>query len=349
MRHNNDHYELLVSCLTGTPAVPASGWDWDQTVAVAAREDVLPALYGRLEAPAEVSDFLEAVHELNRERNQQLLDEIEQHACLLNQAGIEPVLLKGSAYLVSGAYGASERLLRDIDLLIDLTQSQKAFELIQASGYEPYIPNPAALVMHHHPALARVHRVPVEIHYRLGLGLCGTFLPASEIIASSSRVTLGQAVVRIPAPEHQVIHLILHSQVHHGPHGRIWPSLRAMHDLVLLSRHYRLDWESIRARFRAHRKEFLLNLHLLQVEKAMRVAPPFAISANGPRWWYRQALWTEPRLRYIDPAYTFSRMISPKIKLVQRLLRLPIGRKYILLSPFRRSFYKRFLDEIFQG
>jgi hypothetical protein len=330
--------------------MPDAGWDWDRTIAVAAREDVLPALYPRLQATVEVSDFLEAIHELNRERNRQLLNEIEMHSCLLHAAGIEPVVLKGAAYLVAGVYrDPSDRLLRDIDLLVETAQSAKAFEIIQSSGYEPYIPNPTALVLHHHPTLTRVHRVPVEIHHQIGKGACGVFLTAREIVAASRRVMLGRAVVRVPAPEHLLIHLILHSQVHHAPHARIWPSLRDMHDLVRLSRQYNLDWESIRSRFRAHRKESLLNLHLLQVEKAMHSPAPFEINGGGPKWWYRQALWREPRLRFIDPVYTFSRMALPKIELGYRLLRLPIGRKYILLTPFRPSFYKRFIDEIAQG
>lgn len=350
MRHNTPHYELIASCLTGSPPSPGPGWDWDQTIHVAAREEVLPALLCRLEAPPEVTDFFEGIHELNADRNTQLLSEVQTHACLLNQAGIEPVLLKGAAYLLAGIYpDPSRRWIQDIDLLVHPSQSAQAFELIQSSGYEPFVPNPVGLVLHHHPALMKDGCIPVEVHPKLGHGACSTFLTASEIIRESTPLKLGSAVVRLPSPEHLMTHLVIHSQMHHGGHDRIWPTLRAMHDLVLLASRFNLDWDSIHARFRAHRKEALLNLHLRQVEKALRIPPPFELPRGGLRWWYRQALWSEPRLRYIDPVYSFSRIVLPKISVTRRLLKHPLGRKYILTTPFRAGFYKRFLSDIAEG
>ena len=119
MRHDTTHYYLIAKALTGTPGEPGVGWDWDQTIAVAAREEIIPALHNRLSGPPEVSDFLEAIRELNGDRNRQLLRETETLAAILNQAGIEPVLLKGAAYLTTEVYAdPASRLLQDIDLLV---------------------------------------------------------------------------------------------------------------------------------------------------------------------------------------------------------------------------------------
>ena len=189
----------------------------------------------------------------------------------------------------------------------------------------------------------------MEVHHILGRGACARLLTADEIVRDSTSFQLGPAKVRIPSPDHLVTHLITHSQMQYGSYERIWPSLRAMHDLILLGRRFSIDWDEIRRRFQVHRKATLLNLHLLQVEKAMGVAPPFAISGGGLRWRYRQALWRETRLRYIDPAYTFARVIWPKIDLSARLLKHPIGRKYVLSTPFRRSFYQRLFRDIAHG
>ena len=336
MRHDTPEYRLIASCLAGGPWVPGPDWDWDKTVQVAAREQILPSLHTKLRGPPEISDFLESIHELNAERNRQLLGEVETLASLLNQAGIEPVLLKGSAYLVTGVYPDSgDRFLQDIDLLASRHQSAQSFEIIRRSGYEPYLPNPTVLVHHHHPILTKIHRVPVEVHHSLGLGTCGTFLTAGEIVNDSILFRLGRATVRIPSPEHLMAHLILHSQMG-GSHDRIWPSLRAMLDLVLLERRFTVPWDAIRNRFRFHGKTALLNLHLMQVEKAMGVPPPFPISGGGIRWWYRQILWKEPRLRYLDPII-FSRVFLERFHLTRRLLKHPAGRRYVLSTPFRRS------------
>lgn len=350
MRHDTPQYALIAAALTGNPRVPGPDWDWDRTVDIAAREEVLPALHAKLSCPAEISDFFEGIHELNAGRNRQLLGEVETLALRLNQAGIEPVLLKGAAYLVTGVYpDHADRLLHDIDFLVSPPQSRQAFEIVEGAGYEPPAPHPAALVRHHHPALTQIHRVPVEIHHSIGLGARSSVLTTDEIVNSSTLFRLGRAVVRIPAAEHLMTHLIVHSQMEHGAYYRIWPSLRAMLDLILLRRRFTVDWDAIRNRFRIRGKGALLDLHLMQVEKAFGVRPPFAISGGGVRWWYRQALWREPGLRYIDPIYTFSHIVVPKIRLSRRLLRHPLGRRYVLFTPFRLSFYKRLLDDIVHG
>lgn len=348
MRHDNHSYQLIAGCLRdGTHSVGETT-EWEQVIRVAAREDVLPWLDSHPKAPAEITDFLTGVQELNAERNSQLLREVESHAELLNRAGIEPVVLKGAAYLETGVYAdPARRLVRDIDLLVDPAQSERAFELIQSTGYEPFVPNPSGLFLHHHPALTKVHAVPVEIHHRLGFGACNTLLSSAEMIGESRAVRLGAATVRVPSPEHLVCHLIAHSQMHHGSPSRIWPSLRDMHDLTLLAKRFRLDWGTIRERFRRHGQSSILDLHLLQVEKILRMPLPFEI-LGGPRWWYREALWSEPKLRYLDPIYLCSRMVLPKIRLTQRLLKHPVGRKYVFGTPFRPGFYKRLLTDLLQ-
>lgn len=350
MRHDTPEFRLIAAALSGNTSLPGPNWDWDRTVEIAAREEVLPALRARLSSPPDVSDFFEGVHELNAERNLQLLCEVESLSVLFNQAGIEPVLLKGSAYLAAGVYSdPAGRWLQDIDLLVDRRQSSRAFEIIRSSGYEPGAPHPASLVHHHHYALTQVHRVPVEIHHSLGQGACGAILTGGEMVSSSKGLRLGSAAVRIPSPEHMAIHLILHSQLSHGVYCRIWPSLRTMLDLVLLRHRFSIDWDEIRRRFRGRGNTALLNLYLLQIEKTLGVPPPFPIPGGGFRWLYRRAMWREPRLRYVDPVYTVSRLLLPRIRLAWRLLGHPVGRRYVLSKPFRMSFYKGLLTELVRG
>lgn len=351
MRHDSPHYRLIAAALTGKPADPRANWDWDETVRIAAREEVLPALHGKFSAPAEISDFFEGIHELNAQRNRQLLEETEDLAVLLNRAGIEPIVLKGAAYLLTKAYSdPGDRLIQDIDLLVHRDQSRQAFEAIERAGYEPAASdNPVAWVLHHHPALVQVHRVPVEIHHSLSHGISNRILSSEEMIAASTPFQLRSATVRIPSVQHLATHLVIHSQVQHSPHARIWPSLRAMWDLVLLDRRFSVDWIAVRERFDTHRSATLLDLHLMQIDKVMGSFPSSAVKSGGLRWWYRQMLWREPRLRYIDPIYTCSRVVAPRIRLSYRLLRDPVGRKYVLTAPFRRSFYKRLVNEIAQG
>ena len=54
--------------------------------------------------PAEIAGFLLAVESANRERNQAIVSELKAAVALLNGVGIQPVLLKGLAYLKAGVY-----------------------------------------------------------------------------------------------------------------------------------------------------------------------------------------------------------------------------------------------------
>ena len=83
MCHDTPEFSLIAGALTGNPGLPpCPDWDWDQTVAIAAREEVLPTLAGKLSCPPGLSDFFEAIHELNAKRNRQLIGEIETLALL---------------------------------------------------------------------------------------------------------------------------------------------------------------------------------------------------------------------------------------------------------------------------
>lgn len=350
MRHDPPEYYVLARSLGGKVVEEPAGCDWLRLLEIASREGVLPAMHTRLACPAEISDFFDAIHELNAIRNRQLLRELEALGLLLNAAGIEPVLLKGSAYLVSGVYSdPADRWNQDIDLLLDPRESHDGFEIISRSGYTAQVAKQTAFGRHHHPVLTKDGCIPVEVHHSLGLGRCGRFLTAEELIHSSTRLQIGGATVRVPSAEHLMTHLIMHSQMHHGSYDRVWPSLRAMVDVLSVSRRFTIPWEAIRRRFEFHNQGTLLTLHLKQVEKVLDFASPFPLSSGNIRWKYRQALWRTPALRYFDPSYLFSRVLLDKLQVSRRLLKDPMGRKFVMSTPFRSSFYRKLFMDIAKG
>ena len=67
---------------------------------------MLPGLYCRLkeigvEIPPGTGDFLAAVEEMNRERNERILDEAVEIAGMLNGIGIEPVAAERRSLILS--------------------------------------------------------------------------------------------------------------------------------------------------------------------------------------------------------------------------------------------------------
>ena len=359
---------LLVACLDGSAnrlaRIPecAEG-EWEELVRAAASEFVLPAVRQRLgevgvQPPPEIAGFLEAVESLNCERNERILDEMRDVASLLNEAGIEPVALKGAAFLLTGVYPKLGcRYLCDLDLLVPSSQLGAAAEALERDGYAQDGRDPLARFRHHYPQLQRPRgadgsgSVPVELHHSLGHGLSRKLL-RGEDMHREARVIEWQGVrIRIPSPEHLVTHLILHSQVHHSYSERIWPPLRAMYDLAVIDRHFgaRLNWNEVRKRFRARGQEASLLLHLLQTRQTIGMPLPFTFDLDWvgkARWARRQALHRWPLLRVADPVYLASATLSRRFQFLTSIVSASGGWKYAAQTLFRPGFYRRLLAEI---
>jgi hypothetical protein len=66
--------------------------------------------------PAEIAEFLAEVESLNGGRNAQIPEEARAITGLLNGIGIEPVALKGAAFLLEGVYPKPATLISPISI-----------------------------------------------------------------------------------------------------------------------------------------------------------------------------------------------------------------------------------------
>jgi hypothetical protein len=364
---------FLAACLDGSterlsrfPAIAlgsAESCHWEGLICAAAAELLLPSLHQRLgeagvELPVEISDFLAEVEDLNRERNAQILGEAWAVAELLNRIGVEPVVLKGAAFLLADVYPALGcRYLRDLDILVPRAQLGAAAAVLERDGYQPDTRDAMARFRHHYPQLQRPRAgdgsssAPLELHHSLGPGVSGKLLTGEELLRDSYVKEWNGVRIRVPSPEHQVTHLILHSQLRHCYSERIWPPLRAMYDLVMLNRHFgsRLDWEEVRRRFRTHRREPTLLLHLLQARKTLGMPLPFAFELGGigqARWVRRLALNRWPVLRFADPVYLVSSSFSRRMRFLRSVVAAPGGWKHAARMLFQSGFYRRLLADL---
>jgi Uncharacterised nucleotidyltransferase len=357
----------LAACLDGSieslariPHGPAG--DWEGLIRAACRELVLPALGGRLrevgvQPPPEVAEFLATVEELNCARNIQILDEMRTITSILNGEGIEPVALKGAAFLLAGVYPEPGcRYLCDLDLLVPHSDLPAAAEALERAGYRQDGRDAMARFRHHYPQLQLpcaegVCGVPVELHHSLGHGVSRRILSGEEMVRGSQLVEWNGVRIRVPSPEHLATHLILHSQVHHSYSERIWPPIRAMYDLAVLDRHFgpRIPWADIHRRFRSCGHQSTLLLHLLQVRKTLGMPLPFAFElgwSGRARWLRRQALNRWPALRMADPIYLASATLSRRIQFLTSIISAPGGWKSAAQTLVRPGFYRRLLAEI---
>ncbi len=356
MPHDHRYFRSIAALLSGVaPERRLPNWDWEQWIRTATEEGILAALHGCVqpfEFPTEIVDFLAGIEQLNTERNAQLLAEIRSQAALLNTAGIQPVLLKGGAYLLNGVYAnPGRRYIADIDLLLANEDLPAANSLFQNAGYQADLSDPMRAIRHHIPPLIQNGRFRVELHHSLTIGKARHFLPAAEVLAASKPCDLGGAIVKLPCPEHLMTHLILHSQLHHLYTERIWPTLRSLYDLVLIQQRFGADvnWPAIQKRFRENGKRGILETHLRQVHSTlgMDLRGKSEEVWTHMRWLHRRTLWRIPQLRFVDPAYLYSSLIEPKINLGREMMKTQGGWQYILGTPFRAAFYRKLVADLF--
>ena len=358
---------FLCACIRGDRAEVRTSmrrdtWNWERLFQAAADEALLPLLYSQFKSldllnllPADIAEFLLAVEAANRERNQAIVDELKAAVTLLNKIGIQPVLLKGLAYLKTGVYeDPAHRYLVDIDLLVSEEQRQPAVEALIQNGWVADNLDPFRNFRQHSPALCRPSSVWIEIHHSLGTGVCERVLPAREVIERSGALDLEGLCVRVPAGEDLLAHLIMHSQILHPYHQRIWTPIRAMVDLLLLSRRFgpNLRWEPVANRFAAAGKYGVFALHLLQVEDCLGLAPPVRSRLNPfLRFcrYHRKTLQRHPKLRYFDPFYMLSMALAHRLRMLRQVLATRNGARYMLSQIFAPGNYMRLWTDLMEG
>lgn len=337
-------------------------WNWERLFQTASNEALLPLLYSQFKSldllnliPTDIADFLQAVETANRERNQAIIDELKAAVTLLNEVGIQPVLLKGLAYLKTAVYeDPGTRYLIDIDLLVPKEQQQAAGKVLVQNGWVANNIGPFSDFRHHSPPLRRPGSISIEIHHSLGIGVCERVLPAREVIERSSVIDLDGLCVRIPAGDDLLTHLIMHSQIQHTYDQRIWTPIRAMFDLLLLDRCFgpSLHWESVADRFSAAGQYGVFALHLLQVEDSLGLALPLCIELNPFLrfcWYRRKTLQRHAKLRYFDPSYMLSMALSHRLRQLRKLLETRNGARYMFTQILVPQNYVRLWTDVVEG
>ena len=225
---------------------PARRTDWQAVLGLANEALVTPQLHvallaaGGLERlPPELRAFTEEVFVRNRERNRRLFSQLHQAVRVLNTAGIAPVLLKGAALWASlGRPQAFDRMLRDLDLLVEPAEQVLAVETLAAAGFrvlarydEPW--------RHVVAELGRADDVGVvDLHRRPPGPLRTAGFPQGR-----RRVEWDGVFALAPEPAAQVVMLAMHDQLHEGMYWRGDLSLRHLFDIAALAP--QVDWAQV--------------------------------------------------------------------------------------------------------
>ncbi len=151
--------------------------DWDAVVKVSTAQYVFPALYCNLKRanflyylPKELVNYMIHIADLNRERNQQIIDQAKELNKLLLANNITPIFLKGTAFLLQNFYkDIAERMVGDIDFIVPKEQYQKTIQILLENNYSKVHKTTYNYPQFkHYPRLQKENSIAaVEVHKQL--------------------------------------------------------------------------------------------------------------------------------------------------------------------------------------
>ena len=195
--------------------------------------------------PADVAEYLRAFQAFNAARNRAILDQLDELVAALNSLDIEPMPLKGSAYLVSGLFpDLGDRYLSDIDLLVPDGAVVSTESTLSQLGYQPAYEKDFSL--HHHlvPMVHPERPVAIEIHRSPAPRSVQPAVPTAELWRAAERSTTRTGRIWLASPTDTSLLSFLHSQIVDRNEWLFWMPLRLFNDVHSFQRRHgrEIDW-----------------------------------------------------------------------------------------------------------
>jgi hypothetical protein len=191
------------------------------------------------EVPAAPRAHLVAARNLVAAQHREVLREVVHITDALVPLDVDIVLLKGAAYVLSGAAAAKGRLFTDIDILVARERLAEVEAALMLKGWatthhSAYDQRYYRRWMHELPPLQHIHRHTVlDVHHAI-VPLTGRLKPSSRKLRNAARPigSLPRVLALAPAD------MLLHSMAHLFGNGETQRCLRDLSDLDLLLRQF---------------------------------------------------------------------------------------------------------------
>lgn len=273
--------------------------DWTAPLALANTHFLAPALYVNLsnggapaDLPAEVRAYLELLYQSNRERNLALRRQACELVRALNDAAIEPMLLKGGGALFLDLYrDPAARMFRDLDILVPKGAADKALDTLYALGYRIATMYPPG-----HHAYADFVREgdpgAVDLHFEL---IDAPYLFSAREVWQRARPISEEGIeFFVPSPTDHLLHNVLHAQIQYlGNFYRGTLELRQLHEFATMVRHYgaTIDWAFVTRRMAQHRLVVPLQSYTLAAQRLLALPWPLPIPpSHAAMFHYRRCV-----------------------------------------------------------
>lgn len=248
--------ELLLTCLgKGTVLqkevrlLHYSSEDWEEAAATARRHGLEPILFhnlkqirSRLDIPAGIWQELHRRYFVSASRNIFLYRQLLHLLDIFNREGIPVILLKG-AHLAELIYkNPALRPMLDIDLLVKHGDLARVHTFLLQEGYDSSEQNQGTAFEHLAPYLKK-GAVRLEIHFHITEPPFSMHFDIASLWERARKETFQNVSVLTLSPEDLLLHLCIHTSIHHGFDNGLLPYL----DIALALEHYqeKLDWDKL--------------------------------------------------------------------------------------------------------
>ena len=237
--YNDNSLKNTISKLTSN--------DWEEIIKIANKQQVVPSIWINLNKKnlielindKQLLNYTKEIYELNSFRNKNILKQVSEICEFFAQENIDTILLKGVSALAQKHYdNIGERVMLDIDILVDKDNIFKAINLLKTQGYKEISENKLSYDWHHYNRLYHPDKMTsVELH-RHPLS-DNRFFPYK--LDKTTHLTKCKTIKNayILKPEYELIHSFLHTQISHYYHRRYILPLRHMHHFSTMLKHYK--------------------------------------------------------------------------------------------------------------
>ena len=296
-RSNEDEYSDLVEYIREKFITGQA--NKDRFISLCSNHLVLPAItlkfqqHGLLDlCSEEYKNHLLDILEINRKRNREILHQVDEINTVLAKENIQPIYLKGTGNLLDNLYSdIGERMIGDIDVLVQEQDYFKAADIILKLGYKNDIPIYYDIkVAKHYPRLYKedvpadieIHRVPVNIKYSNQF--------STDLLYKQKKEISDFLNCFVSCAEQKIIHTFIHSGLSNKGFRNRTLVLRDLYDAYLLSKKVDLDnvldqiEEQYKAKFFFDTVNYLFEPAIDNINSPNKYASQHRWFLNHPKW-----------------------------------------------------------------